>query len=470
VLLLVTIGLVVVALALLIVGFVQHTLALIYLSIACSALSALTLIVFSRLQRRRSLRLGMAVPVDGGAGPPAADDDSRVSPGAGGRAGRSGRAVAPASGDTGEEAVPAPDLPTGPVAIAPGGRAGPPPPAGGRRPPADADEVPFPGTETVFPIADYDGLRSSDILPLLGQLDPEELVDVRDRELSGQRRRTVLRRIDLLLEAAGWPETTEGDAGEEPLPGGGQAPAEPVGAPAAPPGPSPAAVEAPAAAAPPLPTDAGAVSEYDFPIADYDELTVAEITPLLPQLYYDELVVVAERERAGAGRRTLLARIDRLLAAWEKTGGRGDPEVVAAQAASARRSRSKTEGGDGARSSPAAAGRSAPRERGGGQAGRAPNSAATGAPPAPPAAPAHAAPAHAAPAGDTPAARTDQAGTDYPAPSPPPAAAPGPAVRPERGGSAHQAADAGEGAASNGTAPVGDQGRLTRSVFRRRRR
>jgi len=64
VLLLLTIGLVIVALALLIVGFVQHTLALIYGSIACSAAAALTLIVFSRLTRRRSLRLGAAVPAE----------------------------------------------------------------------------------------------------------------------------------------------------------------------------------------------------------------------------------------------------------------------------------------------------------------------------------------------------------------------------------------------------------------------
>lgn len=51
-----------------------------------------------------------------------------------------------------------------------------------------------------------------------------------------------------------------------------------------------------------------------FPIADYDDLTVAEILPLLPQLYSDELGVVAARERAGRNRSTILARLDDLAA------------------------------------------------------------------------------------------------------------------------------------------------------------
>jgi len=42
----------------------------------------------------------------------------------------------------------------------------------------------------------------------------------------------------------------------------------------------------------------------EFPIADYDDLTVAEILPLLPQLYSDELDVVRHREQGGKSRAT----------------------------------------------------------------------------------------------------------------------------------------------------------------------
>lgn len=65
--------------------------------------------------------------------------------------------------------------------------------------------------------------------------------------------------------------------------------------------------------------------EVEFPIADYDELSVAEIMPLLPQLYSDELEVVAERERQGKNRATILARLEELAA----TGTDADAEVVA---------------------------------------------------------------------------------------------------------------------------------------------
>ena len=80
--------------------------------------------------------------------------------------------------------------------------------------------------------------------------------------------------------------------------------------PAVPAAPPPAAVEAPAA---PEADDSecGRRREWEepaadwdeseddaeFPIADYDELTVDEILPLLPQLYTDELDVVENRER-----------------------------------------------------------------------------------------------------------------------------------------------------------------------------
>jgi len=52
--------------------------------------------------------------------------------------------------------------------------------------------------------------------------------------------------------------------------------------------------------------------DVEFPIADYDELTVDEIMPLLPQLYSDELDVVAERERSTKGRAEILDRLAEL--------------------------------------------------------------------------------------------------------------------------------------------------------------
>ncbi|MHB8669851.1 MAG: hypothetical protein ACYDAD_04705 [Acidimicrobiales bacterium] len=61
----------------------------------------------------------------------------------------------------------------------------------------DADD------ELEFPIADYDELRVSEILPLLGELDPDELEMVRDREEAGSARSTVLKSIDRMLEEDG---------------------------------------------------------------------------------------------------------------------------------------------------------------------------------------------------------------------------------------------------------------------------
>jgi hypothetical protein len=59
----------------------------------------------------------------------------------------------------------------------------------------------------------------------------------------------------------------------------------------------------------------GAVDAVDddmFPIADYDELSVGEIVPLLPKLYADELDVVEARESDGKARRQILARLAEL--------------------------------------------------------------------------------------------------------------------------------------------------------------
>src|SRR5439155_16403092 len=55
--------------------------------------------------------------------------------------------------------------------------------------------------------------------------------------------------------------------------------------------------------------------DLEFPIADYDELTVDEILPLLPQLYTDELDVVEAREAAGQNRPAIVDELRRLRAA-----------------------------------------------------------------------------------------------------------------------------------------------------------
>jgi hypothetical protein len=57
--------------------------------------------------------------------------------------------------------------------------------------------------------------------------------------------------------------------------------------------------------------------EVEFPIADYDELTEDEILPLLPELYEDEIAVVAGRERATKNRAAILLALEDLQGADE---------------------------------------------------------------------------------------------------------------------------------------------------------
>jgi hypothetical protein len=68
--------------------------------------------------------------------------------------------------------------------------------------------------------------------------------------------------------------------------------------------------------------------ELDFPIAEYDTLTVNQILPLLPRLYSDELEVVEERERAGKGRVKIMAKIVELRAAGGADEEAPDVDVV----------------------------------------------------------------------------------------------------------------------------------------------
>ena len=223
-LLLLTIALVLVGAVALVIGFVNDAMFPIYLSIACSLLAAVVLVIFSRLSKAR------LEP----AGAPAAIADE----------------------------------PTGPLLI-------------GR----DAD----------FPIPDYEDRRVAEIVPLLADLDRDELEVVREREAAGRNRTTIVRRIDDLIAEGGAPVGDDED--EDTLVG--------------------------AAASFGRDDDEDLDDELDedvvdtdddlFPIADYDELSVAEILPLLDELTLDELEEVGDREADGQNRAAVLDRVDQLL-------------------------------------------------------------------------------------------------------------------------------------------------------------
>lgn len=178
-----------------------------------------------------------------------------------------------------------------------------------------------------LPIAEYDTLTVREILPLLAELDDDELDEVRDYEEAHDSRDSILMRIDALLEpyedAEPDGEFEDEEDQEEPAPA-------PVAPPAAA---SPPVASAPAPVAEEPEADdeafeegeegeeyedeeeeeAPAAGEDDFPIADYDDLRVAEILPLLSQLQPDELELVARHEEQLANRSTILNRIQRLL-------------------------------------------------------------------------------------------------------------------------------------------------------------
>lgn len=131
----------------------------------------------------------------------------------------------------------------------------------------------------LFPIADYDDLSVSQILPLLPQLELDELEDVRAREVAGADRSTLIAEIDRYLsgelEAFTWEEDDE------------------------------SAAEAPAAT-----TGRASTS---LPIVGYDDLTVAEIRPRLADLSPDELERILDHEAARDNRKTIVNEIERRL-------------------------------------------------------------------------------------------------------------------------------------------------------------
>ena len=145
-----------------------------------------------------------------------------------------------------------------------------------------------------FPIHDYEKLRATEILPMLAELDEDQLEAVRRREEAGKHRFMILSRIDDELQARegeGWDADDEGwRPGEE----------EPTGEPAEP---------APVSVAPPAGRRAAA---GEFPIPDYDDLRALEVLGRLSDLDSAELEAVRRREESGARRAMIINRIDRL--------------------------------------------------------------------------------------------------------------------------------------------------------------
>lgn len=162
-----------------------------------------------------------------------------------------------------------------------------------------------------FPIADYDELTVAEIMPLLPQLYSDELGVVAERERKGKGRATILSRLDDLAASGTSADAQEADSlGAEPMPAAADAAAAAVGS-----RDETLSTPRPAVPAPQVPSLADEEYEdsYVFPIADYDELSVDQIVPLLAQLEDDELEEVKEREAAGQGRKSVITEIDRQL-------------------------------------------------------------------------------------------------------------------------------------------------------------
>ena len=300
-LVLVSFGLVLLATILLVVGLLADTLTLIYISIVASFTAAVVLyLAFRRARPKADTDLVAPTPIP----PEGAEDDfpeadaTTVTP-----AVTTPEAVVAASEEPEVEVDPDPVLADDV----------------GTRAAADdwtsdedwADDGEF---DVEFPIADYDDLSVAEIVPLLPQLYSDELGVVAERERTGKNRTAILSRLDELAATG-----TDADALE----------AESVDtdeafAPAAPPA-TPAVAGAarndalstprPTRAAPQVPSLAADDDDDDFvfPIADYDELSVDQIVPLLVQLEDDELEDVKAREAAGQGRKSVIAEIDRQL-------------------------------------------------------------------------------------------------------------------------------------------------------------
>ena len=193
---------------------------------------------------------------------------------------------------------PTPDPAPAPVASSPA----PAPPA--REPVTllDADE-----DEDLFPIADYDDLSVSQIMPLLPQLELDELEDVRAREVAGADRSTLVAEIDRYLsgelEAFTWDDE---DVAEE---------------------------------EPPAPIDPEAER---LAIARYPELNVPEVTAQLDGLTPAQLERIRDYEAARDNRVGIVSEIDRRLEVAPPATTRRAARNASPRAASASKATKKT--------------------------------------------------------------------------------------------------------------------------------
>jgi hypothetical protein len=191
-----------------------------------------------------------------------------------------------------------------------------------------------------FPIPDYDKLEVVEVLPLLGDLEPPELEMVRQREASGRAHPWVLARVDALLEAdSGEWGPAEEEQEEEEEAGAGWAEPQPEWAGG---GSDWSASDFPMEATSDVAYEPGRDAGYDagydelevmrdFPIDRYDELRANDILPLLSELDPEDLKMVREEEQATKARTSVLSRIDVLLA---REGSAGAPASRPAKAAS----------------------------------------------------------------------------------------------------------------------------------------
>ena len=290
VLLLVTIGLVVIGAVSLVIGFVSNSLGPIYISIACSVIAGIVLVVFSRMARRQESTSSAAAPAPtrSGSWTPSAPASSP--------------APTPApSWEPSPPPRPSPPPPRTPEPPAPAPEPAPTPRA--RPEPAFTRTITAPPEEDEdFPIAGYNRLRASQILEELEGLTLDELDMVREREERGKNRATIIRRVDLRIDQL---EAEE----------------------------SAAAADAELAAEPPMVDDepvpleedmvsAPQAADDDFPIPGYDDRSVDEIIAVLDDLDDDELDMVAEREERGRNRAEILNYIDDM---FEEVGPDGEP-------------------------------------------------------------------------------------------------------------------------------------------------
>jgi hypothetical protein len=157
-----------------------------------------------------------------------------------------------------------------------------------------------------FPIADYETLTVAQVLPQLETLDLDQLDLVAEREEQGKARASVLKRIDQLADALEGvtPEAAASEVAETDEPATSAAGAV-----------------------------SGTVADDGFPIAGYDELTVAAILPMLDGLSDDELDEVAEREETGPNRATILDRIDAIFDDRDAEEGAAPVKAAAAKKA-----------------------------------------------------------------------------------------------------------------------------------------